>query len=54
MKQDNRYLKLDPYEWRLMVAGLNAFRTMLLEKKKLTEDVDELILKIIDTPTKKR
>ncbi len=53
MKREKRYLYLDPFEWRLIVAGLNSFRTTLLNVEKPTEDVDELLLKIIDAPTKK-
>lgn len=53
LKGKIRYLNLDSDEWRLTVAGLNKFRSMLLQYEKPTEDVDELLLKIIDTPTKR-
>ena len=53
MKRERRYLTLDSFEWRLTVAGLNEFRTMLLQTGKPTEDVDELLLKIIDAPTRR-
>ena len=52
-KRESRCLTLDSFEWRLTVAGLNGFRTMLLQAGKPTEDVGEILLKIIDAPTKR-
>lgn len=50
---DKVVVMLDSFEQRLMVGGLNSFRNNLLEADMPTEDVDELILKVIDAPTKK-
>ena len=36
-----------------MVNGLTDFRNDLIRDEKPTEDVDDLILKVIDAPTKK-
>ena len=44
---------LDGFEQRLLVNGLNDFRNDLLRDEKPTEDVDDLILKVIDAPTEK-
>lgn len=44
---------LDDFEQRLMVNGLSDFRNDLIREDKPTEDVDDLILKVIDAPTKK-
>jgi len=44
---------LDNFEQRLMVSGLADFRNDLLREEKPTEDVDDLILKVIDAPTQK-
>lgn len=44
---------LDNFEQRLMVSGLADFRNDLLRDDKPTEDVDDLILKVIDAPTQK-
>lgn len=41
---------LDDFEQRLLVNGLNDFRNDLLRDDKPTEDVDDLILKVIDAP----
>lgn len=41
-------LKLDDFECNLIINGMFEFRNMLLAANKPTEDIDELILKIID------
>ena len=46
-------VELDDFELRLMVSGLADFRNDLIRDEKPTEDVDDLILKVIDAPTKK-
>ena len=46
-------VELDDFEQRLMVSGLADFRNDLIRDDKPTEDVDELILKVIDAPTQK-
>ena len=46
-------VELDAFEQRLMVSGLADFRNDLIRDEKPTEDVDDLILKVIDAPTKK-
>lgn len=45
---------LDGFEQRLLVNGLNDFRNDLLKEEKPTEDVDDLILKVIDAPKEKQ
>ena len=46
-------IKLDDFEKRLMINGLNGFRTDLLSNGKPTEDVNSLILKVINAPQRK-
>lgn len=53
MSEEKRVISVDEFERRLMVSGLNDFRNDLIKKEKPTEDVDELILKVIDAPTRK-
>lgn len=53
MAEEKRVVTLDDFEQRLMVNGLTDFRNDLLRADKPTEDVDDLILKVIDAPTKK-
>lgn len=54
MTEEKRVICVDPYEHRLMVAGLNDFRNDLLRDGHPTEDVDGLLLKVIDAPVKKK
>ena len=44
---------LDDFEQRLLVSGLADFRNDRIRDEKPTEDVDDLILKVIDAPTQK-
>ena len=44
---------LDDFEHRLLVGCVNAAITMYLEQNKPTEDVDDLLVKIIKSPSKK-
>ena len=53
MAGDKVVVTLDDFEQRLMVNGLADFRNDLIRENKPTEDVDDLILKVIDAPTKK-
>ena len=53
MNADMRVIKLDSFEHRLLIRGLSDFRNELIETSSPTEDVDDLLLKIIDAPTKK-
>ena len=53
MADEKKVLTLDEFEQRLMVSGLMDFRNNLLKDDKPTEDINDLILKVIDAPTKK-
>lgn len=53
MAEEKEVLTLDEFERRLMVSGLMDFRNDLLKDDKPTEDINDLILKVIDAPTKK-
>lgn len=53
MTEDKRVLYLDNFEQRVMVRSLNDSRTQLMQNEKPTEDVDDLLLKLIDAPTAK-
>ena len=47
-------LTLDRYEHGLLVRALNEEWQRMKAEGKPTEDVEDLILKVIDAPTKKR
>ena len=53
MAEEKVVVTMEDYEQRLAVKGLMEFRTDLLEEDMPTEDLDGLILKIIDAPTRK-
>ena len=54
MAEDKRVVELTEFEQRLMINGLCDFRIDLLREAKPTEDVNDLLLKVIDAPKKKR
>lgn len=53
MKEEERVLTLDDYEYGVVVNALNEMRNDLIKEKRPTDAVDELLLKTIDAPTKK-
>jgi len=55
MSQDeNRVLTVDKYEHGILIHALNDMRTDLIQEERPTDAVDELLLKTIDAPKKKR
>ena len=53
MKTKRKYFYLDDFEQRLLVGCLMTTRNKYLQEGKSTEDVNSLILKIIDAPSRK-
>ena len=53
MADEKVVVTLDSFEQMLMVNGLADWRNDLIREAKPTEDVDELLLKVIDAPTQK-
>ncbi len=53
MKEEERVLTLDDYEYGVVVNALNELRNDLIQEQRPTDAVDELLLKTIDAPTKK-
>lgn len=47
-------LKIDDFEHRVIVNALNSMRNQLIQESQYNDDLDRLILKVIDTPVKKR
>ena len=45
-------IRFTDFEYNLLINGMNEFRNMLLAEDLPTEDVDELLLKIIDKSEK--
>ena len=53
MRETRRYIYLDDFEHRLLVGCLVTARNEYLREDKPKENVNDLILKIIDAPSKK-
>ena len=51
---EKRVLTVDDSEHNLMLNGINEYRNMLLEQELPTDDVDDLLLKVLDAPLQKR
>lgn len=47
-------IKVNDFEQKLLVNGMNRFRNDLIREDLPTEDVDDVLLKIIDAPPAKR
>lgn len=55
MAMEKKYiLKLDDFEHRVLVNALNFMRNKLIQEGRYNDDLNRLILKVIDTPVKKR
>ena len=52
--EEMRTINLDKYDYRLILNALNEFRNKLIAEDRDTTVVDELLLKVLDTPLKKR
>lgn len=53
MREEKYYVWFDSLERGTMVNCLNEMRTRLISEGKYHDAVDDLLLKIIDAPTKK-
>ena len=53
MTEAKRIMTMDDFEHRLLVGCINKARTEYMEEGKPTEDIDDLLIKAIDAPTKK-
>ncbi len=55
MTMEKKYiLKVDDFEHRVLVNALNSMRNKLIQEGQYNDALDRLILKVIDTPVKKR
>lgn len=54
MGQEKRVIVVSDYEHRVMVEALADRRNDFIAAEKPTEDVSELLLKVIDAPTKRK
>ena len=49
-----KVLELDKYEYGIIINALNEFRIKVLEEGKDSEPIDEILLKVLEAPDKKR
>ena len=54
MPEEKTYLEMDEYEHGIITNALNDMRNELIEEKRPTDVVDDLLLKVIDAPKKKK
>ena len=54
MPEEKTYLEMDEYEYGIITNALNDMRNELIEEKRPTDAVDDLLLKVIDAPKKKK
>ncbi len=52
-REEKRVVALDEYEHGIVIHALNDMRTEQLEENQSTDVVDEVLLKVIDAPTKR-
>jgi len=43
-------IRLEEIEWRIVFNALNEFRTKLLEESRHSDSVEDIMLKIANTP----
>ena len=53
MKEERKVLTLDNYGHGMGITALNDKRNLMLKEKKSTAIVDDVLLKVIDAPSKK-
>jgi hypothetical protein len=53
MREERRVLTLDPIEQGVVITALNELRNDKLEEHRPTDTVDDVLLKVIDAPSRK-
>ena len=54
MKEETTILELNDYEKRVLIEALNDRRIDLIESDRCPYDVSDLLLRVIDAPTRKK
>lgn len=52
--EEQRVVKLNKYEYGIIINSLNELRTKLIRENKSTELVNELLLRLLNIPVRKR
>lgn len=53
MGEEKRVLEIDKYEYGILINALNQLRKKQIKEERPTDPVDELLIKVIETPQKK-
>ena len=53
IKQPKRHIVLDDFEWWALAKGIIEYRKQVIDEDGCVEVINELLMKIIDAPTKK-
>ena len=51
--EETRVIKLDKYDYTLIINALNEFRNMKIKEDIDTEIIDDLLMKLFDAPVEK-
>lgn len=54
MRETVKVLELDKYEIGIIINALNDLRNKLIQQQRETDAVDEVLLKTLDAPEKKK
>lgn len=54
MREVKRVIEVSDYEHRVMMVALNDRRNDFISENKPSEDVSDLLLKVIDAPSKRK
>lgn len=54
MKNSIKIIEVDKYELGIIINALNELRNMLISLEKDTDAVDDVLLKVLDAPEKRR
>lgn len=52
--EEQRIILLNQYEYGIVINALNEFRTKLIKENKSTEVVNELLLRLLNIPVRKK
>jgi len=52
--EKKRYITLDDCEWKILIKALNDFRNSLIRQGRYTDAVDDIMIKVINSKTKRK
>ena len=48
------YITLDDSEWKIVINALNDLRNSLIQQRRYTDAVDDIMIKVINTKLKRK